>query len=110
AAQSGPTTNVAVESTVTTLSAAVVGMAATPTGNGYWRVEADGSVLTAGDAHYYGGANRVPHDAIVAIAATRSGHGYWLTDRSGAVFNYGDAAFHGSMAGKHLNLPIVGMS
>ena len=110
ASQRGPATNVAVESEVTTLSASVVGMAATPTGKGYWRVEADGSVLTAGDARYYGGANGVPHDAIVAIAATRSGYGYWLTDRGGAVFNYGDAAFHGSMAGKHLNLPIVGMT
>ncbi|MDQ1383065.1 MAG: hypothetical protein QOG65_444, partial [Actinomycetota bacterium] len=92
------------------LAAPVVGIAATPTGRGYWRVGADGGVLTAGDAHFYGSAARRPHDRIVAIAATRSGHGYWLTDRQGAVFSFGDAAYHGSMAGHHLNLPITGMA
>jgi len=102
--------DVAVESTVTALTAPVVGLAATPTGRGYWRVAADGGVLTAGDAPFYGSAAGMPHDTIVAIAATRSGHGYWLTDRRGAVFAFGDAAFHGSMGGLHLNLPIVGMA
>ena len=38
------------------LGAPVVGLAATPTGKGYWRVGADGGVLTAGDAHFYGSA------------------------------------------------------
>ena len=102
--------DVAVESTVTALAAPVVGLAATPTGRGYWRVGADGGVLTAGDAPFYGSAAGMSHDTIVAIAATRSGHGYWLTDRRGAVFAFGDAAFHGSMGGLHLNLPIVGMA
>ena len=73
--------DVAVESTVTALAAPVVGLAATPTGRGYWRVGADGGVLTAGDAQFYGSAAGMAHDTIVAIAATRSGHGYWLTDR-----------------------------
>jgi len=102
--------NVTVRSGVTALAAPVVGVAATPTGKGYWRAGADGGVLTAGDAHYYGSAAHVAHDTIVAIAATTSGRGYWLTDRRGAVFNFGDAAFHGSMAGRPLNLPIVGMA
>ncbi|MHB8245156.1 MAG: hypothetical protein ACYDGN_07325 [Acidimicrobiales bacterium] len=31
-----------------------------------------------------------------------------MTSR-GNVYNFGDAAWHGSMAGKHLNGPIVGM-
>jgi hypothetical protein len=101
---------VSVASTVTALAAPVIGVAATPSGKGYWRAGADGGVLTAGDAHFYGSAAHVAHDTIVAIAATRTGHGYWLTDRRGAVFNFGDAAFHGSMAGHALNLPIVGMS
>ncbi|MDQ1436070.1 MAG: hypothetical protein QOF59_2886 [Actinomycetota bacterium] len=95
---------------VSALAAPIVGIAATPTGHGYWRVGADGGVLTAGDAHFYGSAAGRPHDRIVAIAATRSGHGYWLTDRQGAVFSFGDAAYHGSMAGHHLNLPITGMA
>jgi hypothetical protein len=31
-----------------------VGMAATPTGLGYWIVCADGGIFTFGDARYYG--------------------------------------------------------
>jgi uncharacterized protein YkwD len=110
ASTTATTSNVAIESTVTALAAPVVGLAATPSGKGYWRVGADGGVLTAGDAIFYGSAAGFAHDTIVAIAATRSGHGYWLTDRQGAVFSFGDAAFHGSMGGKRLNLPIVGMA
>ena len=104
------TTDVSVESTAMALAAPVVGLAATPSGKGYWRVGADGGVLTAGDAKFYGSAVGRAHDSIVAIAATRTGHGYWLTDRLGEVFTFGDAAFHGSMAGHPLNLPIVGMA
>jgi uncharacterized protein YkwD len=102
--------DISVQSSVTALAAPIVGLAATPTGKGYWRVGADGGVLTAGDAHYYGGANGRANAPIVAIAATHSGHGYWLTDRLGEVFTFGDARFHGSMAGHALNLPIVGMA
>jgi hypothetical protein len=103
-------TEASVVSAAAALAAPVVGLAATPTGKGFWRVAADGGVLTAGDAHFYGSATRFPHDRIVAIAATHSGHGYWLTDRVGDVYAFGDAAFHGSMGGRHLNLPIVGMA
>jgi hypothetical protein len=92
------------------LAAPVVGLAATPSGKGFWRAAADGGVLTAGDAHFYGSATGFAHTKIVAIAATRSGHGYWLTDTSGDVFAFGDAAFHGSMGGHALNRPIVGMA
>src|SRR5258708_7517618 len=102
--------SVSVESTMTALAAPILGLATTPTGKGYWRVGADGGVLTAGDAAFYGSAAGMAHDTIVAIAATRTGHGYWLTDRRGAVFPFGDAAFHGSMGGHRLNLPIVGMA
>jgi len=103
-------TNVTIQSQPMAVNAPVVGMAATPTGKGYWRAAADGGVLTAGDAKFYGAATGVHHNVIVAIAATRTGHGYWLVDRSGAVFNYGDAPFRGSMAGRPLSHPIVGMA
>ena len=36
------------------LNAPVVGLAATPSGAGYWRVAGDGAVLSAGDARFYG--------------------------------------------------------
>ena len=110
ASTTATTSDVSVESASAALAAPVLGLAATPSGKGYWRVGADGGVLTAGDATYYGSAAGIAHDTIVAIAATRSGHGYWLTDRRGAVFAFGDAAFHGSMGGHTLNLPIVGMA
>jgi uncharacterized protein YkwD len=103
-------TNATIQSRPMAVNAPIVSMAATPTGHGYWRAAADGGVLTAGDAMFYGSATGVRHDVIVAIVATQSGHGYWLVDRSGAVFNYGDARFHGSMAGHVLNHPIVGMA
>jgi len=99
-----------VASPLANLAAPVVGLAATPSGKGYWRVGADGGVLTAGDARFYGSAVGMNNGAIVAIAATRSGRGYWLTDRSGDVFAFGDAAFHGSMGGHPLNRPVVGMA
>jgi uncharacterized protein YkwD/ribosomal protein L24E len=92
------------------LAAPIVGVAATPTGRGYWRVAADGGVLAAGDAKYYGSAVGKPHDTIVGIAATPTGRGYWLVDRKGAIFRFGDATNHGSMAGHPLAYPIVGMA
>src|SRR5262249_27906592 len=54
-------TNAAVQSRPMSVNAPVVGMAATPTGRGYWRVAADGGVLTAGDADYFGSATNVRH-------------------------------------------------
>jgi SpoIID/LytB domain protein len=39
-----------------------------------------------------------------------SSSGYWLADAAGDVFSFGAAASHGSMAGDHLNQPIVGMA
>ncbi len=102
--------DISMQSSVTALAAPIVGLVATPTGKGYWRVAADGGVLTAGDARFYGSASGRAHAPIVAIVATRSGNGYWLTDRVGEVFTFGDAKYHGSMAGHPLNLPIVGMA
>jgi hypothetical protein len=59
------------------LSAPLVGMAATPTGQGYWLVAADGGIFAYGDAHYLGstGAIRL-NQPIVGMAGTPTGHGY----------------------------------
>ena len=60
-------------------SAPVVGMAATPSGNGYWQVGADGAVFATGDAPFLGSLGGVHlNQTIVGMAATPSGQGYWL--------------------------------
>ena len=90
-----------------TLTAPIVGIAATPSGNGYWLVAADGGVFTFGDAalprlHRRPRASTHP---IVGIAATPSGNGYWLAAADGGVFTFGDAGYHGSAAGARLSAP-----
>ena len=46
------------------LNAPIVGMAATPSGKGSWRVASDGGIFTSGDAHFYGSTGgRAPQPA-----------------------------------------------
>jgi hypothetical protein len=93
------------------LNQPIVGMAATPSGHGYWIVARDGGVFTYGDALYYGGHGGTPLNApIIGIASTPSGHGYWLAASDGGVFSYGDANFYGSAGNINLNQPIVGVA
>jgi hypothetical protein len=78
----------------------VAGIAATPSGNGYWLVTGSGSILPFGDARSFGsqGASNV-----IGIAATRSGNGYWLLQANGAVLGFGDAAASlGGPSGVHI--------
>jgi len=93
------------------VNAPIVGMAATPSGGGYWLVAADGGVFSFGDAGFHGstGGMRL-NQPIVGMAATPSGGGYWLVAADGGVFSFGDAGFHGSTGGMRLNQPIVGMA
>jgi hypothetical protein len=44
------------------------------------------------------------------LAATPDGEGYWIVSPNGSVATYGTAVNYGSMAGKHLNKPIVGIA
>ena len=58
------------------LAEPVVGMAATPSGHGYWLVAADGGIFTYGDAGYLGSMGGQHLDApIVGMAATPDGRG-----------------------------------
>jgi hypothetical protein len=90
------------------LNSPIVGMAATPDGNGYRLVAADGGVFSFGDATFHGSAGglrlNAPVTAIVEDAATG---GYWLTAADGGVFSY-DAPVVGSLGGVALNRPMVG--
>jgi GH43 family beta-xylosidase len=86
-----------------------VGMAATPSGNGYWIGGASGAVVARGGAVHKGamaGLNR----PIVGLASTPSGDGYWMTGGDGGVFSFGDAAFFGSTGNLRLNQPVVAMA
>jgi uncharacterized protein YkwD len=93
------------------LNRPIVGMAATPSGKGYWLVASDGGIFTFGDAHFHGSTgNRRLNRPIVGMAATPSGKGYWLVASDGGIFTFGDARFHGSTGNRRLNRPIVGIA
>jgi hypothetical protein len=75
----------------------VVAMAATPSGNGYWVVDARGKVSPYGDAGWYGDtSNWWSTQSMVGLAATPTGHGYWVLSTTGGIFAFGDARFYGS--------------
>ncbi len=88
-----------------------VGIAATPSGRGFWLVGAQGGIATCGDAQYYGDSIRgLTAAERVGIAATPDGGGYWEVAADGGVFAFGDAGYYGSMGGKPLNQLVVGVA
>jgi hypothetical protein len=48
--------------------------------------------------------------AVVGAASTGAGTGLLLAAADGGVFAFGNARYLGSMAGHHLNAPIVGIA
>jgi hypothetical protein len=61
------------------LNRPIVGIAATPSGAGYWFLAADGGISAFGDARYLGGANnRVHAGDATDIAGRTDGRGYWI--------------------------------
>jgi uncharacterized membrane protein YgdD (TMEM256/DUF423 family) len=89
----------------------VVGMAATPKGDGYWLVNSAGGVRTFGAAVFHGSlVGHVLAQPVVGMAATPTGKGYWLVAADGGIFTFGDAAFDGSTGNLRLAQPITGMS
>jgi hypothetical protein len=93
------------------LNKPVVGMAATPSGNGYWLVASDGGVFTFGDAQFFGSTGGIVlNKPVVGMTSTSDGNGYWLVASDGGVFTFGDAPFFGSMGGTTLAQPVVGIT
>ena len=86
------------------------GIAATPSGHGFFLVGQNGGVLGCGDATPLGGVTSLSSVVIGGIAATPDGKGYWLVGSDGGVFAFGDAGFFGSMGGKALNGSVVGIA
>jgi hypothetical protein len=90
------------------LATPVTGMASTPSGDGYWLVDARGGVTGLGAAAVYGSmAGHRLNAPIEHIVATSDGRGYWLVAADGGTFAFGDAGFYGSMGGHRLNAPVV---
>ncbi len=82
-----------------TLNAPVVGMAATPTGGGYWEVASDGGIFSFGNAQFSGSMGGQHLNApVVGMAATPTGGGYWEVASDGGIFAFGKATFGGSIA------------
>ena len=91
-------------------NAHVVGMAATPSGGGYWEVDQFGDVVTFGNAPCDGSLTGTSLDApVVGMAATPSGNGYWLVAADGGVFTFGHASFYGSLGSVTFSRSMVGM-
>lgn len=87
------------------------GLAASPTGNGFFVASSNGGVEGCGDAVPLGGlTTRTLNAAVVGIATTPDGKGYWLAAADGGVFSFGDAPFEGSMGGTLMNAPVVGIA
>jgi hypothetical protein len=82
------------------LQSDTVSIAITPSGNGAWSLQADGSIKTSGDAVFYGDAvGQYDCGGFAAIASTGTGAGYWLISDFGCIFLAGDATFYGDPSG-----------
>jgi ribosomal protein L24E len=80
------------------LNRPIVGMAATPTGAGYWLVASDGGIFAFGDAPYDGSmGGQLLQRPVVGMAALPTGAGYWLVASDGGIFAF-DAPYLGSPA------------
>ena len=92
------------------LNQPVVGIAATPDGDGFWLTATDGGVFTVGDARFFGSTGNIRlNQPVVGMAPTPSGDGYWLVASDGGIFTFGDAGFQGSLGGVRLFAPVVGV-
>ncbi|MHB8245057.1 MAG: hypothetical protein ACYDGN_06810 [Acidimicrobiales bacterium] len=94
---------------------AIVGVASTPSANGYYAVTKTGAVFTGGSAVFRGDlTTRYPQlhfSDIVGIVTTPNGGGYWLVSAQGNVFSFGSAKFYGSLVTRRLHLNnVVGMA
>ncbi len=97
----------------TAAPSAVVGMAYSSS-TGYWLAGSSGSVLSCGNAVWYGQANTAQmHGAASGIATAPGGHGYYVLSRSGGVYDFGISTWHGSPYAAlrgHLGSPAVGIA
>jgi hypothetical protein len=92
------------------LNAPLVGMAPTPSGNGYWLLARDGGVFSFGDATFHGSTGNLKlNQPVVGLAADPGDRGYWFVAGDGGIFAF-HVPFLGSMGAVPLNQPVVGMA
>ena len=93
------------------LNRPIVGMDATPDGQGYWLVASDGGIFAFGDAGFYGSTGGQHISAPIAgIQASSTGNGYWMVAKDGGIFAFGDARYFGSAGNLDLQSPTVSIS
>jgi hypothetical protein len=80
----------------------------TPTGLGYWALNAGGSIVSKGDALSFFPIGVNPGEKAVSLSTTPSGKGLWVFTDRGRVIPLGDAQYFGDMAGRPLNGAILG--
>jgi len=91
------------------LAQPIVGLTATPSGNGYWLVASDGGIFSFGDAAFHGSTGAYDLAApVVGMASSPTGLGYWLVGQDGSVYSFGDAGFSGTAHG--LGARVVGIT
>ena len=88
----GDLSHVAIESPI-------LALAGTPSGEGYWMMEASGRMHPFGDAADLGSPDLPDAEYAIAVVPTPTGKGYWLASQTGGVYPMGDAGFVGSAAG-----------
>src|SRR5580704_7749508 len=67
-----------------------VGIAANPSGGGYWVTSNQGHVQSFGSAASHGDLTGTAlNQPVVGIAATPDGGGYWLVASDGGIFTFG---------------------
>ncbi len=78
------------------LNRPIVGMEATPNGQGYRFVASDGGVFTYGNAPFEGSTGGLALAApVVGLAADNATNGYWMAAADGGIFTFGGASFLG---------------
>ena len=74
----------------------VVSIAGTPTGEGYWLLDARGAVVARGDATWHGDvAQWLLLGSPTQVVATPSGQGYAIVSTAGPLYSFGDAQVTG---------------
>ncbi|MBW3650779.1 MAG: hypothetical protein KY458_09460 [Actinobacteria bacterium] len=94
------------------LTSPIVEIEPTPSGQGYFLVDARGRVYPFGDA-----VQGIPdardltlNKSIIGMTVTPTGRGYYLVASDGGIFTYGDAVFQGSTGDLKLNAPVIDLA